>query len=184
MEHTQKPGDWLCPICQFHNFASRESCFKCRKEREKKFQDWRCADCDFKNFERNTACRKCGLARDTSQKKRLERNTWVCDICQTRSKSIQKWCSNRTCGRLCPISSNEYCICVTCDACVHVSDPRQECCMCERTMSQIRESQKDLTNIWEFLDKRKKAHDKECAEINEINKILKDKKTSCFVTKT
>ncbi|KAI8805255.1 ribonuclease H-like domain-containing protein, partial [Cladochytrium replicatum] len=24
-----KPGDWLCSSCQYHNFASRRSCFKC-----------------------------------------------------------------------------------------------------------------------------------------------------------
>ncbi|GMI27850.1 hypothetical protein TeGR_g11896 [Tetraparma gracilis] len=24
-----KPGDWLCPGCNFHNFASRVQCFKC-----------------------------------------------------------------------------------------------------------------------------------------------------------
>ncbi|KAJ3032241.1 hypothetical protein HK097_005360, partial [Rhizophlyctis rosea] len=28
-QQVMKPGDWLCPICQFHNFASRRNCSKC-----------------------------------------------------------------------------------------------------------------------------------------------------------
>ena len=25
-----RPGDWNCPSCNAHNFASRNECFKCR----------------------------------------------------------------------------------------------------------------------------------------------------------
>ncbi|KAI7849621.1 hypothetical protein BDC45DRAFT_520023 [Circinella umbellata] len=27
-----RPGDWMCPNCSFHNFASRKNCFKCNTE--------------------------------------------------------------------------------------------------------------------------------------------------------
>ncbi|KAI8918487.1 hypothetical protein DFJ77DRAFT_455786 [Powellomyces hirtus] len=30
MPPTLKPGDWLCPSCQVHNFRSRVECFRCR----------------------------------------------------------------------------------------------------------------------------------------------------------
>ncbi|KAI7885020.1 hypothetical protein K492DRAFT_172753 [Lichtheimia hyalospora FSU 10163] len=29
---TLRPGDWNCPTCGFHNFASRRTCFKCNTE--------------------------------------------------------------------------------------------------------------------------------------------------------
>ncbi|CAO3594302.1 unnamed protein product [Absidia cylindrospora] len=29
---TVRPGDWKCPNCNFHNFASRHHCFKCNAE--------------------------------------------------------------------------------------------------------------------------------------------------------
>lgn len=25
-----KAGDWVCPSCQFHNFASRQECYRCQ----------------------------------------------------------------------------------------------------------------------------------------------------------
>lgn len=27
--HEKRAGDWECPECRFHNFASRTECFKC-----------------------------------------------------------------------------------------------------------------------------------------------------------
>lgn len=29
--HEKRAGDWDCPECRFHNFASRTECFKCSK---------------------------------------------------------------------------------------------------------------------------------------------------------
>ena len=26
-----KPGDWACPRCQAHNFASRAACYRCQE---------------------------------------------------------------------------------------------------------------------------------------------------------
>ena len=28
-----KPGDWMCPACDAHNYASRGECFRCRGPR-------------------------------------------------------------------------------------------------------------------------------------------------------
>ena len=28
-EQAWRQGDWECPSCRFHNFASRDRCFKC-----------------------------------------------------------------------------------------------------------------------------------------------------------
>ena len=29
----QRAGDWYCPSCDFHNFASRHQCFRCQELR-------------------------------------------------------------------------------------------------------------------------------------------------------
>eukprot|EP00903_Cladosiphon_okamuranus_P010799 g10202.t1 len=29
----KRPGDWDCPLCQFHNFASRQECYRCQEPR-------------------------------------------------------------------------------------------------------------------------------------------------------
>jgi len=81
-----RPGDWDCPQCSAHNFASKTACFKCnipkpdeiepnshqssgggsgggrrrgRREVERRPGDWTCRDCNANNFKRNVKCFKC-----------------------------------------------------------------------------------------------------------------------------
>ena len=83
-----RPGDWLCPSCRAHNFASRTACFKCkarkggvesgsgiRDEHSKRVDssdgssdrggfpmrsgDWLCDNCGAHNFASRGACFKC-----------------------------------------------------------------------------------------------------------------------------
>lgn len=64
-----KPGDWMCPACNEHNFSSRNKCYKCylpknktpaTGNREMKPGDWKCAGCNEHNFASRTNCFKCG----------------------------------------------------------------------------------------------------------------------------
>ncbi|KAJ3290381.1 hypothetical protein HK104_006820, partial [Borealophlyctis nickersoniae] len=68
---VMKAGDWLCPICQFHNFASRRNCSKCNAinpaptpyvpTQPMKPGDWICTDptCGFQNFASRLQCMRC-----------------------------------------------------------------------------------------------------------------------------
>lgn len=51
-----KSGDWLCPQCQAHNFASRQVCLACTAPRLA--LPWVCK-CGESNFASRTVCRKC-----------------------------------------------------------------------------------------------------------------------------
>lgn len=61
-----KEGDWECPGCGNHNFASRVNCNKCRELRQGfKEGDWICKSCKNHNFASKTFCNKkdCALPR-------------------------------------------------------------------------------------------------------------------------
>ncbi|KAI9498440.1 hypothetical protein BDB00DRAFT_800301 [Zychaea mexicana] len=89
-----RPGDWMCPNCSFHNFASRRNCFKCNAEsphnnstnnnggssstkttatpggKASNFTpgDWLCPNttCQFHNYSSRYQCWKCGTDRPTA----------------------------------------------------------------------------------------------------------------------
>ncbi|KAG9300822.1 hypothetical protein G9A89_004452 [Geosiphon pyriformis] len=66
-----RPGDWVCLACQFHNFASRRTCFKCNVINPHPIPvtppnftigDWMCPtpQCNFHNYASRTQCLRCG----------------------------------------------------------------------------------------------------------------------------
>ncbi|KAK9845597.1 hypothetical protein WJX84_000581 [Apatococcus fuscideae] len=78
-----RPGDWLCPECRAHNFATKTECFKCsfprpasagppkpdsrgggiRGDRGMAPGDWMCPTCNSHNFARRNECFSCGQGR-------------------------------------------------------------------------------------------------------------------------
>merc|ERR1711970_1214189 len=67
-----RPGDWNCGECQFSNFASRNSCYKCNASKDGGMSrgggggggggrpgDWECSSCQFSNFAFRDTCFKC-----------------------------------------------------------------------------------------------------------------------------
>lgn len=58
-----RPGDWVCPSCMNHNYASRQACNKCRlpKNAPHNFRegDWMCPKCGNHNYASKTACNRC-----------------------------------------------------------------------------------------------------------------------------
>lgn len=76
-----KPGDWDCPACGFHNFASRHVCFRCKEAQPDgvgvyvsgvrgtanafpelyKPGDWECPSCKAHNYASRLACFRCRL---------------------------------------------------------------------------------------------------------------------------
>jgi len=60
---NMRPGDWACPGCSNHNYASRENCNKCQRAKNMppnfREGDWMCASCSNHNYANKTACNKC-----------------------------------------------------------------------------------------------------------------------------
>ncbi|OVA15020.1 zinc finger protein [Macleaya cordata] len=57
-----KKGDWLCPKCDFMNFAKNSVCLQCDAKRPKRQLlpgEWECPGCNFLNYRRNMACFHC-----------------------------------------------------------------------------------------------------------------------------
>ncbi|CAO2832729.1 unnamed protein product [Amaranthus hypochondriacus] len=57
-----KKGDWLCPKCNFMNFAKNVVCLQCdakRPKRELLPGEWECPQCNFLNYRRNMTCFNC-----------------------------------------------------------------------------------------------------------------------------
>ncbi|KAE8699024.1 putative diphosphoinositol polyphosphate phosphohydrolase [Hibiscus syriacus] len=87
-----KPGDWLCPKCDFLNFARNIKCLRCdglfeerlRQLREDqdhlplKKGDWICNRCNFLNFAKNTRCLQC---KEKPPKRHLNPGEWECESC-------------------------------------------------------------------------------------------------------
>lgn len=82
-----KKGDWLCPNCNFLNFARNRQCLECKEVGPKKIQadttemkmgDWICPGCNFMNFSRNKMCFKCEGHRP---KRQLNPGEWECPSC-------------------------------------------------------------------------------------------------------
>ncbi|PNY07279.1 zinc finger protein VAR3 chloroplastic-like [Trifolium pratense] len=61
-----KRGDWICPRCNFMNFARNTKCLECEEARPKRQLtggEWECPQCDFHNYGRNVACLRCDCKR-------------------------------------------------------------------------------------------------------------------------
>ncbi|KAM1740836.1 hypothetical protein ACFX12_011025 [Malus domestica] len=87
-----KPGDWLCPKCNFLNFARNLKCLRCddfsqerltrlREEQDHlplKKGDWICDKCSFLNFAKNGRCLQC---KEKPPKRQINPGEWECDSC-------------------------------------------------------------------------------------------------------
>ncbi|XP_073222635.1 uncharacterized protein [Cicer arietinum] len=61
-----KRGDWLCPKCDFMNFAKNTVCLQCDAKRPKRQLlpgEWECTECNFLNYRRNVVCFHCECKR-------------------------------------------------------------------------------------------------------------------------
>jgi len=78
-EVEMRPGDWFCPECDAHNFASKRACFRCNVDKPAgagrqggargserlgpKEADWNCPECGFSNFATRSYCKRCETSR-------------------------------------------------------------------------------------------------------------------------
>ncbi|PKU76001.1 zinc finger protein VAR3, chloroplastic [Dendrobium catenatum] len=98
-----KKGDWLCPNCNFLNFARNVRCLECKVDGPNKVDsdamkmkpgDWSCPKCNFMNFARNRKCFRCLEERP---KRDLNPGDWECPECDFLNFSRNQVC--RRCNR-------------------------------------------------------------------------------------
>uniref|UniRef100_A0A6N2LXK6 RanBP2-type domain-containing protein n=1 Tax=Salix viminalis TaxID=40686 RepID=A0A6N2LXK6_SALVM len=85
-----KRGDWLCPKCDFMNFAKNTVCLQCDAKRPKRQLlpgEWECPECNFLNYRRNMACFHCDCKRppDAFMENKMEERQYGS---RTRSEKI------------------------------------------------------------------------------------------------
>ncbi|XP_042505342.1 uncharacterized protein LOC122081963 [Macadamia integrifolia] len=87
-----KQGDWVCPKCNFMNFARNIKCLCCdglfqeklmklREDQDHlplKKGDWLCDKCNFLNFAKNTMCLQC---KEKPTNRQLNPGEWECESC-------------------------------------------------------------------------------------------------------
>ncbi|CAB4265225.1 unnamed protein product [Prunus armeniaca] len=87
-----KQGDWLCPKCNFLNFARNIKCLRCDELSEERLAklredqdhlplkkgDWICDKCNFLNFAKNGRCLQC---KEKPPKRHINPGEWECDSC-------------------------------------------------------------------------------------------------------
>lgn len=103
-EVEMKRGDWMCPKCNFLNFAKNWRCLKCKEDGptavgsddvEMKKGDWVCPKCSFMNFARNIKCLKCkteGPKRVSSDDAEMKKGDWNCPQCGFMNFASKKAC--------------------------------------------------------------------------------------------
>ncbi|KAL8105821.1 hypothetical protein AgCh_029570 [Apium graveolens] len=87
-----KQGDWICPTCNFLNFARNIKCLRCDRLDKERLQklgkdedhlplkkgDWICETCNFFNFAKNTRCYHC---KEKPPPRKINPGEWECESC-------------------------------------------------------------------------------------------------------
>ncbi|KAJ4766461.1 zinc finger (Ran-binding) family protein [Rhynchospora pubera] len=84
-----KKGDWLCPKCDFMNFAKNTVCMQCDAKRPKRQLlpgEWECPRCKFLNYRRNMACYECEHKRPPDEYTSIEMESRYLGPTRTRSE--------------------------------------------------------------------------------------------------
>lgn len=98
-----KSGDWNCPKCGDHNFASKDKCRKCFTKKDspnsntvqREPGDWDCLGCGEMNFKKRHICFKCNKPKyDTVEQYsnddsvEEEENDNTCVVCLDKPKTM------------------------------------------------------------------------------------------------
>jgi len=102
-----RPGDWTCPICNGHIYASKQFCCKCKVNKHgtkatttDNCNDWNCRKCGDLQFANRTKCRQCNEPRfdmttlHNVSNSRIRPGDWLCPKC-----GDHQFANNVTCRR-------------------------------------------------------------------------------------
>lgn len=94
-----KRGDWICPRCNFHNFARNMKCLECEESRPKRQLsggEWECPQCEFHNHARNSVCLRCDCKKTVaSPGYTLNSRCDHTDITSAENEDKVQWWSSR-----------------------------------------------------------------------------------------
>jgi len=112
MPSNMRPGDWMCPSCSNHNYASKTHCNKCGVPKETRIAkegmregDWICRQCANHNYASKTACNKCAApkgdtpshqANNARGKGSSREGDWTCPSCGNNNYANRTMCNR--CG--------------------------------------------------------------------------------------
>ncbi|XP_030441617.2 zinc finger protein VAR3, chloroplastic [Syzygium oleosum] len=97
-------GDWMCPKCNFLNFAKNIRCLKCKEDGPKQVDmgnvevkkgDWICPECNYVNFSRNVRCLKCktqGPKKVGVDEVEMKQGDWNCPECSFMNFASKQKC--------------------------------------------------------------------------------------------
>ena len=88
------PGDWKCG-CGTNNFASRMTCYSCKRSRMPKYttcSNWKCLKCETINRVKGaTKCLTCGTAKEKGESQDVLPGDWKCG-CGTNNFASRMTC--------------------------------------------------------------------------------------------
>nr|KYP35835.1 hypothetical protein KK1_043105 [Cajanus cajan] len=141
-----KQGDWICPKCNFMNFARNIRCLRCDSLFEEKIKqlkednnhlplkkgDWICNKCNFLNFAKNTRCLQC---KERPSNRHLNPGEWECDSCNY-------------------LNFRRNMVCLKCDHRRPIGDRSYETPMIFGRKNRNRDS-----HMWRFVEDRNENHE-------------------------
>jgi len=118
MQPNLRQGDWVCKVCNNHNYASRENCNKCHISKDTFISksgmregDWICASCNNHNYASKTVCNKCGTPKGNTAShtapggasggnRGMRDGDWMCPACNNHNFASREKCNK--CGGVKP----------------------------------------------------------------------------------
>ncbi|CAN6483102.1 unnamed protein product [Victoria cruziana] len=88
-----KKGDWMCPKCEFMNFAKNRRCLRCGVPPPRKQLnpgEWACPGCGYINYRRNKSCYKCECNRPSNSNDLLNFDSFG-ESDDANSKAYKEW---------------------------------------------------------------------------------------------
>merc|ERR1719272_1587249 len=111
MGANMRQGDWMCPACQNHNYASREACNKCSAPKDVRVAnsgmrpgDWICPACSNHNYASKAACNKCSTPKPeglesaqgmpaATPTSSMREGDWMCPSCNNHNYASRVNCN-------------------------------------------------------------------------------------------
>eukprot|EP00931_Biecheleriopsis_adriatica_P101458 TRINITY_DN7658_c0_g2_i1.p1 TRINITY_DN7658_c0_g2~~TRINITY_DN7658_c0_g2_i1.p1 ORF type:complete len:275 (+),score=47.30 TRINITY_DN7658_c0_g2_i1:75-827(+) len=100
MPKDMRAGDWICPACNNHNYASKTHCNKCGVPKETKLSntgmregDWICRSCGNHNYADKTNCNRCQAPKGDTPSHEKNGGNWICPACGNKNFAHRTVCN-------------------------------------------------------------------------------------------
>jgi len=100
MPNGMRQGDWICPACNNHNYASKTHCNKCGVPKETKVSnagmrdgDWICRSCGNHNYADKQNCNRCQAPKGDTPSHEKHPGSWICPSCGNKNFAHREVCN-------------------------------------------------------------------------------------------